>query len=142
MKLTLKRTDLTGTYTGGILEVRADDDTLLMRCHTLEDPVREIEPGGKGKIHGKTAILVGVYRVVLSFSNRFQVVMPELLEVLYFAGIRIHVGNTVVDTDGCILVGENRSGSFLGNSKKAYKRLMVHLNAAHKKKEKVFITVT
>jgi hypothetical protein len=73
-------------------------------CHTLEDVVR---PKGSLKIPGQTAIPSGRYEVILSFSNRFQKILPEILNVPNFTGIRLHGGNTNVDTDGCLLVAYN-----------------------------------
>lgn len=67
---------------------------------TLEDPPTE----------GKGPIPTGTYRVVLSYSDRFQALLPELLGVADRTGIRIHAGNTKADTTGCILVGRYRAG--------------------------------
>lgn len=72
-------------------------------CHTLEDIYR---PNGV-KIHGETCIPEGIYEVKLTLSNRFQKVLPELLNVPNFTGIRIHGGNTTADTEGCILAAYN-----------------------------------
>lgn len=79
-----------------------------MICTTLEDTDRKLEAGGV-KIYGQTAIPRGRYRVVLSVSNRFKKLLPEVLAVPQFEGIRIHAGNTEADTDGCILVGQGIS---------------------------------
>jgi hypothetical protein len=73
-------------------------------CHTLEDVSR---PFSEKKIPGQTAIYEGTYEIVLSFSNRFQKVLPEILNVPRFSGIRMHGGNTVADTEGCILTAYN-----------------------------------
>ena len=67
---------------------------------TLEDPPEE----------GKGPIPLGTYRVILSYSRRFQALLPELVAVPGFTGIRIHAGNTKDDTAGCILVGRYQSG--------------------------------
>ena len=68
-------------------------------CHTLEDVVR---PEGI-KIQNETSIPTGRYKISLTFSQRFGKVLPELLNVNNFTGIRMHGGNTVLNTAGCIL---------------------------------------
>lgn len=90
-------------------------------CYTMEDEVREQDglPVEKWKIHGETAIPRGKYRVVLTMSPRFKRVLPEVLNVPGFTGIRIHRGNTAEHTHGCILVGlpdGNGADGWLGNS--------------------------
>lgn len=61
-------------------------------CHTLEDKVRLLN-SYEDKVYGETAIPIGRYKVVLSYSNRFKKVLPEILNVEFFKGIRIHEGN-------------------------------------------------
>lgn len=71
-------------------------------CYTLEDVIRD------KKIKHETAIDSGVYKVKLSVSNRFKRLMPLLIDVPKFKGIRIHGGNTKKNTSGCILVAKKR----------------------------------
>lgn len=72
-------------------------------CFTLEDEIRM-----KGaKVYGKTAIASGTYEIILTVSNRFGRLMPLLLNVPDFSGVRIHGGNTAKDTHGCPLVAYN-----------------------------------
>jgi len=96
-------------------------------CFTLEDRIRA--PGVKVK--GLTAIPLGLYTVVIDFSQRFQRLMPHVLYVPMFEGIRIHAGNTSKDTEGCLLVGTARQDvERILNSRVAYDKLFPVLDAA------------
>lgn len=75
-------------------------------CHVLEDTLR---PRGV-KVAGVTAIPAGLYRVTLEKSPKFKRIMPTILGVPNFEGIRMHGGNRPEDTEGCPLVAFNRSG--------------------------------
>ena len=74
---------------------------------TLEDTVREItgKPVESWKVPGATAIPAGRYRVTLENSARFGAETLTLNDVPGFTSIRMHAGNTVVDTAGCPLLG-------------------------------------
>lgn len=100
MKLTLKRNFKGPDYTIGKLYIDGH-----YFCDTLEDTVR---PAGQ-KIAGKTAIPAGDYKVIKSYSPRFKKILPEILDVPGFSGVRIHAGNTAKDTDGCLLLGLNKT---------------------------------
>lgn len=106
---------------------------------TLEDRVR---PEGE-KVYGKTAIPEGTYEVKLTYSPRFKKILPEILNVPNFSGIRIHTGNSSKDTEGCILVGtwDGEKEDWVGNSRIAFDELMSLLEEATNNKEKVTITV-
>jgi hypothetical protein len=121
MKLRLYRIYKAPTYTIGKLYVNGE-----YFADTLEDVVR---PDGV-KVYGETAIPAGVYKVILNVSNRFKCLMPLLLNVPNFDGIRIHSGNTAVDTHGCLLVGKNTEKGKITESKKAFIALMAILNSA------------
>lgn len=111
MNLTLIRNDFLPYCTIGNLLI---DDVYF--CKTLEDTVR-LE-GVKAK--GKTAIPYGKYQVITNHSNRFKRVMPLLLNVPGFEGVRIHTGNTAGDTEGCILLGYEREMDYIIKSKQAF----------------------
>lgn len=118
MKLKVKRDLLNDSYTLGKLYI---DDTFF--CYTIEDTVRPINE----KIFGKTAIPIGDYKVIISMSNRFKKLMPEVLNVPNFSGIRIHSGNTSEDTEGCIIVGTVRTANGVGLSRQCFTKLMEKL---------------
>lgn len=99
---------------------------------TLEDVIREQHgrPVATWKVPGATAIPSGCYRVILTPSQRFGTVLPLLIDVPGFAGVRIHAGNTAADTEGCILVGRTRSEKRIGESQAACAALVSRLQAA------------
>jgi len=103
----------------GILSIGGD-----FECYTLEDVVRP------KKIYGATAIPAGIYQVVITMSNRFKRLLPLLVDVPGFEGIRIHPGNTAGDTYGCILVGNATRGDSVINSRVAFDRLFEKLRVA------------
>ena len=93
-------------------------------CFTLEDIIREV------KIPGETAIPAGRYRVVLTFSKRFQRILPLLQDVPNFTAIRIHSGNTDKDTEGCMLVGQESGPTTVMRSRAALNVLQYKIEEA------------
>ena len=134
VRLKLNRIQFTEKSTIGELWVDDDEDRF---CFTLEDMVRS--PGVK--VPGQTAIPPGQYEVIINWSNRFKRPMPLLLDVPNFEGVRIHAGNTEADTEGCILVGFNRSPDFVGNSRAAFDALFAAMSRAVNEKESVTISI-
>ena len=111
-------------------------------CHTLEDMDRDKNHNGKleeGKVYGETAIPSGFYQVILNMSNRFKRILPLLINVEGFEGVRIHNGNTKKDTLGCILVGvwDGKTKDFIGNSMVTTTNLLNEL----KKYNKIELTI-
>lgn len=125
MELRLDRKWKKEKYTIGRLYVNGE-----FWCNTLEDPVREIAKDGTGKIKGVTAIPKGRYRVLVTMSPKFHRMLPYVMNVPHFEGIRIHSGNTAKDTEGCILVGENTKKGMVLNSRKWEKEVTDLLLAA------------
>jgi hypothetical protein len=70
------------------------------------------------KIKGATAIPTGAYKVQRTYSPKYKRLMPQVMNVKGYAGIRIHSGNTAADTEGCILLGDNTAVGRLTNSRK------------------------
>lgn len=129
MELRLERTERSGNSTIGELSVDGQ-----FECFTLEDIER------LNKIKGETAISVGRYEVVITQSQRFGRLLPLLLDVPEFEGVRIHPGNTAADTEGCILVGVTKSEGSIGQSRVAFDQLFNKLKAASDT-EKIFIEI-
>ena len=93
------------------------------------------------KIPGKTAIPEGSYPVLVAWSPRFKAWLPLLQGVPGFEGIRIHAGNYPDDTQGCILVGENKTRGMVVNSRQWLLRLFQRITDAREKDEAVWLTV-
>lgn len=121
MELVLQREILTDKSTIGRLFVNDE-----FACFCLEDTLR---PDGE-KVAGKTCIPAGHYRVVIDMSARFGRLMPHILDVPGFTGIRIHSGNTPENTDGCPLVGLTKGTDFIGESRLAFEKFFPMLQAA------------
>ncbi len=130
MEIYLYRKIFTDKSTIGDLYIGKD-----WTCFTLEDVVRE-----GPKVPGKTAIPAGRYEVTIDMSSRFKRMMPHILNVTGFDGIRIHPGNKAEDTEGCILVGLTKDVDFIGKSKAAYEFLFARLEEGLKA-GKCFITI-
>lgn len=115
-------------------------------CWTLEDTIRQpklrTQPVDVAawvatwKVPGETAIPAGRYDVKLTLSSRFKAVLPEVLDVPGFSGIRIHAGNTDKDTEGCLLLGTARRERAVLNSRVALGNLMMRLQA---EQDRIFI---
>lgn len=145
MKLELKRDVFANDFTLGTL--LANGKHLGFTC---EDTDRKLEDDKDGdgnaidegeKVYSKTAIPRGRYRVALSFSHKFQKVLPEVLGVPQFSGIRIHGGNTADNSLGCPLLGASRTANGVANCKAVNDRLIALIQEAEDNGEEVWITV-
>lgn len=140
MKLTLKRIALRSTYTIGRLYVDGN-----YFCDTLEDTVRDLNKNGKfdngeKKVYAKTAIPYGTYEIKWTYSPRFKKYTPQLMNVPSFDGIRIHSGNSSTDTEGCLLLGENKKVGMVLNSRATINKFYPLIKEACSK-EKVTIEI-
>lgn len=117
--LILTRYDFGETYTAGVLTLDGE-----FVGWALEDKVRLLK-SSVDKVPGQTAIPAGVYKCAVTMSNRFKREMVEVQGVPYFAGIRIHGGNTSKDSEGCILVAANRvsRGMIQGSLEKLFTQM-------------------
>ena len=155
MELTLKRIALRSEYTIGKLYVDGE-----YVCDTIEDTVRDLDKDGKFangevKIPGKTAIPYGRYEITMkvkspkysnfskySWAKKYDGYLPRLLNVPHFDGVLIHVGNSALDSEACVLVGENKVVGKVINSVNTFRRLMDnYLVPAKKRNENIVITI-
>lgn len=155
MELTLKRIALRSEYTIGKLYVNGE-----YVADTIEDTVRDLDKDGKFangevKIPGKTAIPYGRYEVTMkvrspkysnftkySWAKKYDGYLPRLLNVYQFDGVLMHVGNSALDSEGCIIVGENKVVGKVINSVNTFRRLMDdYLVPAKKRNENIVITI-
>jgi hypothetical protein len=110
----------------------------LPYCYTLEDVVRE---ESAEKVYGKTAIPYGTYKVIIDFSNHFKKLLPHVLNVPGFEGIRIHSGNTAEDTEGCILVGLSKGTNTVYESRKGFALLYTKIEEAVERYEDITLEI-
>ena len=144
MQILIQRHALKAGYTIGRMEING-----RYFCDTLEDTDRGLRESmtedeiAALKVKGATAIPIGTYRIDMQTrSPRFGRVLPRLVSVKGYAGVLIHSGNTAADTEGCILVGENRERGKVLNSRATLESLLVFLRAAQAEGEEIKLTIT
>lgn len=141
MELLVVRYHKKPTYTIGKMYINGE-----YFCDTLEDTDRGLSNAMQlsqiqaAKRKGTTAIPTGRYLMELTVSPRFGRTLPILIGVKGFEGIRIHRGNTDADTEGCILVGENKAVGKVLNSANTEQRLMDRLKKINHT-EQIYITI-
>ena len=142
MELILKRDTFTEISTIGSLSIDGK-----FECYILEDKDRGLidtmsiaEIVGT-KIYGKTAIPYGRYEIDWTMSNRFKVMMPILKNVKGYEGIRIHKGNSEIDSLGCLLCGTKKASNRITESTAATNKLYTKIAEAKKQGIKIYITI-
>lgn len=124
MKLTLQRYLFDNDYTMGLLFIDG-----LYFCDTIEDKFRGNDLKGK-KVYGETCIPYGVYDIKITYSLKYKKNMPQIMDVPYFTGIRIHSGNTAKDSFGCVIIGIKSENGKVLESRKTYNALIKRLETA------------
>lgn len=112
-------------------------------CDVLEDQVREVPgvPVSEWKVPGATAIPAGTYEIELRQSGHFGPDTMTLLDVPGYQYIRIHGGNTIGDTDGCLLPGIRNSVTTVAQSRVNLERLKAIVVPAIREGKKVEIEI-
>ncbi len=126
-------------------------------CDSLEDKDRGLVSSmslaqiNKIKVYGQTAIPTGRYEVRMTHSPKFasrswakptKGLVPELIDVPGFSGVRIHPFNTAEESLGCIGLGTNDKKGWISGSTRYY-RLLVdkYIVPALKSGEKVYMVI-
>lgn len=124
MRIELVRIAFKSTYTIGKLYVDGKyfSDVLEDVDRGLDSSMSESEILKK-KVKGQTAIPTGHYVINITYSPKYKRMMPLLLDVKGFSGIRIHSGNSSKDTEGCLIVGKNKKVGMVLESRDTYQRL-------------------
>ena len=87
------------------LDLPGDNLGPLPFGYALEDLDRHVELDPSRKVPGQTCIPTGVFRVETTWSPRFERMCPQVMDVPWFRGIRLHPGSDSGDTEGCVLIG-------------------------------------
>lgn len=130
MELLLQRRPTRSNFMHGDLFINS-----VWECYTLEDELRQI------KVMHHTAIPAGRYQVVAEVSPKFGPDTLTLLNVPNFSLIRIHCGNKAEDTDGCLLLGQEKYQNTIGRSREAVQALKDKVLEILRKGEKVYISI-
>lgn len=152
MEVKVKRIAKKEAYTIGKMYVNGE-----YVCDTLEDKDRGLTSNMSVaqiygvKIKGETAIPTGRYLVDMKtvsprFGGRAQYQfcngrLPRLCNTPGYQGVLIHCGNTAKDTEGCILVGENKAVGQVQNSTTTFRKLYPILKTADERGEQIWITI-
>lgn len=144
MKLTLLEIGSTPNSTASHLYL---DDRPF--CFVIEDGYRE------KKVMHETRIPAGTYRIVPRAAGKFfelyskrwgHKFVPHIIDVPDFTFILIHIGNTIKDTSGCLLVnrsvGLGNDGNYFGSDSSSVYRLLYSLmEKAFERNEEVIIEI-
>jgi hypothetical protein len=131
MDLTLQRDPSVDGTTSGKLFLGG---TFL--CFTLEPEIRT-----GPKVLDETAIPPGRYKILIYPSPKFHRMVPKLENVPGVENVEIHMGNSVADTEACILVGLAKRGPTIESSRAALDQLMAKLAPAQANGEPIWLTV-
>lgn len=115
--MTLVRDDQNDVRTLGAM---IDDDGTRV-CETLELPWRDNQ-------HDISCVPEGEYECRLAYSPSHKRDLYWLQDVPGRGCVEIHIGNTVHDTKGCILLGTTRTENGIVASRWAFEKFMKHMD--------------
>lgn len=145
MKLEILRFNSSDDFTSGLLFDVTDNKRKFL-CYTLEDQAQTT------KVYGETRIPAGTYNLTLrteggfhtrylaKFGGEFHKGMIYVNDVPDFEYILWHIGNSPIDTKGCLLLGKISQDNYVGKSTDAYKDVYPKIRDAILYGEKVTAT--
>lgn len=153
MELKIERKIKKDTYVIGNMYVNGE-----WFCNTLEDQDRglrqdmSIEQIKQIKVYGETAIPTGRYIIRMDivspkyngvkwYRDNFQGRMPRFESVKGYTGVLIHPGNSVLDTNGCVLLGLNKQKGKVLDSRATFSKFWKKLEEARKRGETIYLTI-
>lgn len=113
----------------------------LQFCQTCEDEDRLLETNPDAKIKGLSAIPRGRYKLTTSYSHHFGKVLPEVLGVPNFTGVRLHGGNHAEHSQGCILTGRVRIRDGIAQCPDTVAAIIELIDDAEERGEESFLEV-
>jgi hypothetical protein len=144
MEIKIKRELFNSNSTIGSMLINGEffGYTLEDKDRGLKDTMTLLEIKTR-KVFGQTAIPYGRYEVILNYSNRFKKIMPLLLNVKGFEGVRIHGGNTDKNTLGCPLLGLKKNANGIYDCATINNKLIELIKAeAQKGNSKIYVEIT
>ncbi len=141
MNLELNRKHFTHISTIGELSIQNPSGSMDFECYILEDTDRKLEDPHNVKIPHQTCIPRGRYEIVVTLSKRFGRMLPLLVNVPQYDGIRVHPGNKPSNTDGCLLPGMSYNTDYVGSSVEAWGNLYDKILKAHNSGEPIWINI-
>ena len=152
MKIKVERKWKKDTYTIGKVYVNGKlfSDSLEDKDRGLTQDM-SLEAIKARKVYGKTAIPSGTYEVKLTYSQKFagrtwgkryRGMVPQIMDVPGYEGVRIHPFNTAEESLGCIAVGKNSiKGKVMFASHYYYMLMDGYILPAAKKKELIELDI-
>lgn len=152
MIITLTRTTFTDLSTIGNIII----DTNPFTCVTIENvdrgitqntPVQDIlrtKALYPKETASDVAIPYGTYEIAITWSNRFERLMPQIIHVPAFDGVRIHIANKPADVIGCVGVAKTcdpNIPNWIADSSFTFNNELYPILVDACAKEKVFITI-
>lgn len=142
MKIEIKRLWKKSNYTIGkvYIDGKYFSESLEDKDRGLTStmPLEEIK---KIKVKDNTAIPIGTYQVLYTYSPRFKRMLPLIDNVLGYEGVRFHAGNSIADTSGCILLGKNTKVGMVTESRVTCNNFYKLIEEAIKKGEKITLEI-